>query len=140
MTSEQARTLKTQFDNHTLPKTQWTHRAHCIVALCYCIDFPLPLAVQKIRNGIRTYNVSAGGENTDHAGYHETITLFYISQIAHYLITTGVHTLTDETLAGFLQQSFLAKEYLHQFYSHEQLKSKEARRSWLPPRLTEFIS
>jgi hypothetical protein len=49
------------------------------------------------------YNVSVGGENTDVSGYHETITLFYTTKVANYLVITGVTTLTDETITAFLQ-------------------------------------
>ena len=70
MTLEQTHRLVYRFEDHTLPKEQWTHTAHCIVALWYCVHFPLPEAVEKIRNGIRTYNVSIGGAKTYTSGYH----------------------------------------------------------------------
>jgi len=60
-------------------------------------------------------------------------TLFYTMTIAHYLVATGVRALTDETLSVFLQQPFLAKEHIHQFYSKELLMSVEARRGWVEP-------
>jgi hypothetical protein len=91
------------------------------------------VAIQKISAGIRTYNVSVGGQNTDTSGYHETITLFYTTTIAHYLVTAGVTSLTDEQITAFLHQPFLAKDYTLQFYSKELLMSKEARLGWVPP-------
>lgn len=141
MQLEKATTLIEQFENCTLPKEQWTHTAHFIVALGYCLKFPLPVAIQKISAGIRTYNVSVGGQNTDTSGYHETITLFYATTIAHYLVTAGVTSLTtagitsltDEQITAFLHQPFLAKDYTLQFYSKELLMSKEARLGWVPP-------
>jgi hypothetical protein len=72
------------------------------------------------------YNVSVGGENTDVSGYHETITLFYTTKVANYLVITGVTTLTDETITAFLQQPFLMKDYILQCYSKELLMSKYA--------------
>ena len=131
--AQQATTLIEQFENCTLPKDQWTHTAHFIVALGYCLKFPLPVAIQKIRTGIKTYNVSVGGQNTATSGYHETITLLYTTTIAHYLVTAGVTSLTDEQITPFLQQPFLAKDYLLQFYSKELLMSKAARLGWVPP-------
>lgn len=136
MRLEKAISLMEQFESCTLPKEQWTHKAHFIMALWYCIHHPLPQAIQKIRNGIKKYNVSVGGENTDSAGYHETITLLYTSTIAHYVITTGITTLTDEYLADFLAQPFLAPDYPLQFYSKELIMSKEARLGWIAPDLT----
>jgi len=133
MTLEQTSRLVYRFEDHTLPKGQWTHTAHCIVALWYCVYFPLPEAVEKIRIGIRAYNVSIGGINTDTAGYHETITLFYMATISHYLITNNITELSDEVVGLFLQQPFLAREYIHQFYPTDRLMSEEARRTWTPP-------
>ena len=118
-----------QFEACTLPKEEWTHANHFIMALWYCVNFPLPQAVHKIRDGIKTYNVN----NTEYSGYHETITLFYIHTIANYIVATGVSSLTDETIAAFLQQPFILKEYIFSFYSEELLKSKEARKHWMAP-------
>ncbi|MES1249310.1 MAG: hypothetical protein ABUL46_01430 [Chitinophaga rupis] len=133
MTLEQTRRLVSQLEDHTLQKEQWTHTAHFTVALWYCTQFPLPQAVQKIRKGIQTYNVSSGGANTDTSGYHETITLFYIATISHYLIIHGITELTDGQITLFLQQPFLAKSYIHQYYQTDRLMSKEARHTWTPP-------
>lgn len=133
MNLEKARRLVTQFEECTLPKEEWTHTAHFIMAFWYCIQYPLPRAVQKIRQGIQAYNVSVGGANTDTSGYHETITLFYTNLIAGYLVTAGVTALTDETIGIFLQQPFLEKNYVFEFYSNDVLLSKKARRHWVPP-------
>lgn len=133
MQLDKAARLVEQFEKGILPREQWTHTAHFIMAAWYCIGFPLPEAVEKIRAGIKRYNVSNSVKNTDSSGYHETITLFYTMAIAQYLVTTGVSAMTDETLSVFLQQPFLAKDHIHQFYSKELLMSVEARRGWVEP-------
>lgn len=107
--------------------------AHFMVAIWYCTSYPLPDAVQKIRTGIKQYNVSVGGQNTDSAGYHETITLFYTTVIAQYLVAGNITTLTDSEISIFLQQPFLEKDYLLRFYTRELLLSPAARRNWMPP-------
>lgn len=121
------------FENCTLPKAAWTHTSHFIMAFWYCVKLPLPQAIQKIKSGIKAYNVSVGGENTAVSGYHETITLFYINEVTSYLITSGVTTLTDETLSTFLQQPFLKKNYIFRFYSREVLMSPHARQHLVAP-------
>jgi len=131
MTTEQAKLLVQQFEGHTLPKEQWTHEAHFITAFYYCLHWPIPQAVEKIRNGIKTYNVSVGGQNTDTAGYHETITLLYTSLIAQYIITHGIIEMNDETITALLQQPFINREYLLRFYSKEALFSTRARLKWM---------
>jgi hypothetical protein len=130
---DHAARLVDQFERGTLPKEQWTHTAHFVMALWYCVHHPLPVAVHKIRDGIKTYNVATGGQNTDTSGYHETITLFYTGQVARYLVIAGITTLTDEHLADFLRQPFLEKQYMLRFYSRERLMSREARRGWVAP-------
>lgn len=98
---------------------------------------PLPEAVRKIREGIKKYNVSVGGQNTDTSGYHETITLFYTTAIARYLVTNGITSLTDRQILVFLQQPFVTKDFALQFYSKERLMSKEARYRWILPDLSD---
>ena len=132
---DKAAWLVAQFEKGTLPKEEWTHTAHFVMAFWYCTQFPLPQAIEKIITGIKAYNIAIGGQNTDESGYHETITLFYISTICDYLITAEVSALTDEALAAFLQQPFLAKDFIHQFYSTPLLKSKQARQHWVAPDL-----
>jgi hypothetical protein len=133
MQLEKAARLVDQFEKCVLPKEQWTHTAHFVMAAWYCVTIPLPGAVEKIRSGIMRYNVSVGGQNTDSSGYHETITLFHTTEIAHYLVTAGVTSLTDETLSVLLQQPFLEKDHILQFYSKELLMSTRARHCWVPP-------
>ncbi|SFF01867.1 hypothetical protein SAMN05518672_11472 [Chitinophaga sp. CF118] len=133
MKLEKASWLVQEFENCTFPKEEWTHVSHFIMAFWYCVKFPLPQAIQKIRSGIMKYNVSIGGKNTDISGYHETITLFYTTEVANYLVTADLTTLTDETIMVFLQQPFLVKDYILKFYSRELLMSKEARQNWVSP-------
>jgi hypothetical protein len=130
---EKAAWLVDQFEKGSLPKEEWTHHAHFVVAFWYCTQYPLPQAIQKITLGIKAYNIAVGNKNTDDAGYHETITLFYTNIISGYLITTKVFDLTDDVLTDFLQQPFLAKDFIHQFYSTALLTSKQARQHWIAP-------
>lgn len=130
---KQALQLVKDFEAGTLPKESWTHVAHIIVGVSYCLDLPLPEAVGKIRTNIKAYNERVGGQNTDHSGYHETITLFYMRTIAGYLVTTGFSTLTQELLNLLQQQPFLDKSYPLQFYSREYLMSPESRKNWAVP-------
>lgn len=128
-----ARQMVLDFEDGTLPKAQWTHQAHCIVALKYCADLPLAIAMDKIRTNIKSYNISVGGQNTGTSGYHETITLFYMSTIAHYLLLNGITQLTETKFDLFLRQPFLDKEYPLQFFTPEYLMGTKARMQWQPP-------
>jgi len=133
MTTEQAKELVKQFETCSLPKEKWTHEAHFVMALWYCSHQPLPLALQSIREGIRKYNISIGGANTDHSGYHATITGFYARVIINYLLTNHRTQRFENILPSLFQQPFLVKDFPLQYYSKELLMSKEARREWVPP-------
>ncbi len=121
------------FESCTLPRAQWTHRAHLTVAFWYLICYPLPEAVQKIRAGIQRYNESQGIKTTKDGGYHETITLFWVCVVRHYL--------TSATLEGHLV--ILLNDLINrcgkglpfEYYSRERLLSWEARTNWLEPDL-----
>lgn len=135
MKLEDVQLLIQRFEDCSLPKEEWTHAAHFIMAGWYCTRLPLPMAFEKIRNGIRTYNECV---NPGSAGYHETITLFYTRTIAGYLLTAGIGELTDDTLPVFLQQPFFAKDYLYRYYTQEVLTSALARSTWVPPLQEEY--
>lgn len=132
MNTEQVKQLIRQFETCQLPKDKWTHEAHFVMAFWYCSHQPLPLALQSIKEGIKKYNVSVGGSNTDHSGYHETITVFYTRLIINYILKTGDDPF-DNKLTGLLQQPFISKDFPLQYYSKEVLTSKEARKNWIPP-------
>ena len=133
MTVEQAKELVAQFETCSLPKEKWTHEAHFVMALWYCSHQPIPLAIQSIRDGIKKFNVSVGGANTDDSGYHETITIFYTRIIINYLLKKDTTQNFEQKLASLFQQPFLAKDFPLQYYSKNLLMSKDARRQWIAP-------
>jgi hypothetical protein len=135
MTATEAKELVQQFENGVLPKEKWTHEAHFVMALWYCCRQPLPQAIESIKEGIKKYNISIGGENTDQSGYHETITVFYIRLIINYVLQTGAGKQFESKLDGLWQQEFLKKDFPFTYYTRELLMSKEARKNWLGPDL-----
>jgi hypothetical protein len=133
MTATEAKELIRQFENCELPKEKWTHEAHFVMALWYCSHQPLPLAIQSIKEGIKRYNTGVGGANTDDSGYHETITVFYTRLIIDYILKNNPCHPFENRLPGFLQQSFLSKDFPLRYYTKELLMSKNARKNWIPP-------
>lgn len=121
------------FESCTLPRAQWTHAAHLTVAFWYLVCYPLPEAAEKIRGGIQRYNESQGIKQTKDGGYHETLTLFWIRLVRHYLTTVTLEghlvVLLNEMLRRYGRQ--LPFEY----YSRDRLLSWEARQHWLEPDL-----
>jgi hypothetical protein len=67
------------FEQGTWPKSGWTHAAHVAVAACYLIECAYQDAADLMRRGIVHYNQCVGTINSDHSGYHETLTLFWLA-------------------------------------------------------------
>ena len=70
---EEVEALLGAFLDHTLPKSGWTHGAHFAAAIGLIARHG-EAALPERRAAICACNVATGGENSDTAGYHETIT------------------------------------------------------------------
>jgi GNAT superfamily N-acetyltransferase len=121
------------FEECTLPRAVWTHREHLTVALWYLRHYSPAVATDRIRDGIRRFNLSHG--NT--TGYHETITLAWIAVIVRFLAEHD-HGQPLSALVGGLLEKCGDKGYLRRFYSEALLMSDEARQGWVPPDLRPF--
>jgi hypothetical protein len=126
--------LVREFESGKLPRDQWTHCAHLTVACWYLICYPVNEATRRIREGIQKYNEAAGVLTTRDSGYHETITLFWICLIRHYLSTvTRERSLV--CLINDLLVQYADKEIPFEYYSRDRLISWEARTGWIEPDL-----
>jgi hypothetical protein len=134
MTDAEIDAFVQSFENCTLPRSEWTHQKHLIVALWYLTRQQEAEAIQRIRDGIQRYNLTQGNPT----GYHETITLAWIAVIQRFLAvrdrTQSVSKLTEELLAICGRQ-----DYLLQFYTKPVLMSDEARHRWVPPDQCEIV-
>lgn len=133
MTLKQAKELVTGFEDGSFPKEEWTHEAHFVMALWYTYDEPIPKARGLIKEGIKKYNLSQGGKNTDNSGYHETITELYIKVIVQYQLSFADEYSFESLLSKLNQQEFMEKNFPFRFYTKELLMSKEARKNWVEP-------
>jgi hypothetical protein len=122
------------FESCTLPKAQWTHSAHIFTGACYVHLYGESEAIRRIRTNIRRYNESVGGQNTETAGYHETVTLFWIKLLAGL---RREHP--DESRAEFaaLAVACFAHDHdvLARHYDFDVIRSTDARRAWQSPTL-----
>jgi hypothetical protein len=125
--------LVRSFEDCTLPKEDWTHREHLVVALCYIRRYSKEKAASRMRRSIKRFNQSHGNQT----GYHETITLAWIEVIGHFLDRQE----SDQPLAMLidaLQQECGDKNHLLRFYTRDCLMSDEARSRWVPPDLQDI--
>ena len=122
--------LVSAFEAQTLPKAEWSHDAHVTVGAVYAWRHGLQAALEKLRAAIPAYNLSVGGENTDTAGYHDTITAYYAAAAAD---AAAGATSEAEAVARAMAGDFLTREAPLRFWSRETLFSVAARRGFVAP-------
>ena len=118
----------------SLPKEERTHAAHFAATLWLMVRRPELDLSAEMPALIRAYNASVGGENTETAGYHETITQASLRAARAFLGEREGMELCEVGLA--LMASPLGKSaWLMEYWTRERLFSVEARREWVEPDL-----
>lgn len=134
-TDEDVVALVQQFETCTLPLVSWNHPAHLTVAVWYLSQFSELEATARIRTGIQRYNHCKGIQTTKNSGYHETLTLFWVSIARRFLAAAdpnaSVCRLVNDFILTYGEQRSLFREY----YNHELIMSWGARQSWVAPDL-----
>ncbi len=118
----------------TLPAEEWTHGAHLCAGTAFWHDLGLDGAETAMPSAIREYNISVGTQNTDTAGYHHTITLFYLRVIAQ-AFAAPMGDDVGALATSLLNCPIADRAYPLRFYSKARLFSVKARRDWLAPDL-----
>lgn len=123
------------FEDCTLPRSAWTHAAHLTVAMWYLLHHSLEEATNIIRAGIKRYNGAHGIVTTPTGGYHETMTIFWISMVHNYLKDFTGPAVSFVALANGLIESRGDSKLPLKHYSRELLFSPEARVEFVEPDL-----
>ncbi len=121
-----------------LPKSEWTHEAHLIVAIWYCSNYNFEKALVLLRENIKNYNQAVGTPNTKNSGYHESITKFWLI-VAKQFIEKLVVKSTPIACNKFINSELAKRDYPLRFYTSERLFSIEARHSWVKPDLNKLM-
>lgn len=121
------------FEAGTLPTSAFNHYAHMTVAMWYLVRLPYVEAVEAMKGSIKHYAEAHG-----HGGlYHETITLFWMKVLAHYVASQGEGLALPELVYGALVK-LGRKDLMLQHYSRELLFSAGARAAWVEPDVRPF--
>ena len=132
-TNRQIFDLLRDFKEGKLPREDWTHAAHLIVALCYARLYPAPEALARLRAAIQHYNVATAKTKAQATGYHETITLAWFHLVRHFLdVFEDGRSLP--ALADALVELY-SKDELFEHYTRDRLLGAEARATWVEPDL-----
>ncbi|MEO1448258.1 MAG: hypothetical protein AAFV07_01955 [Bacteroidota bacterium] len=113
-----------------LAQSNWTHEAHLIVATWYNWYYDFDHALAEIREDIKLYNEIVGTYNTDTRGYHETLTVCWMTRTKRHLLQQASPDLVS-ACNSFLSHPDANSDGLLQYYSSKRLFSVAAWRQWL---------
>lgn len=128
-----------RFEVQKLPKKEWTHEAHLVVAIWYCNKHPFEEALPLVRDYITRHNTSVGTPNTDTEGYHESITRFWL-HVADGFLKKNTFSTIGEACNAFIKAPLAQSNYPLTYYSPAVLFSTEARHNWVTPDLKKLDS
>lgn len=107
-----------------LGKDEWTHEAHLITGWVALQKMDPASALGHMRDSIKEHNCGVGIQNTAAAGYHETMTVYFLTAI-DAANASGPEELFDDPAT----QSSSPLTY----WSKDRLMSSEARLGWCEP-------
>jgi hypothetical protein len=131
-TPEEIEQLFKDFNNQRLDKRAWTHEAHLTVALLHLKQYDPYDSICRMRAGIILLNKTHGTENNGQKGYHETLTIFWITILDFYIREFPSLTNT-ETVNSFLSTSLADKALPFLFYEKEKVFSDRYRANFVRP-------
>jgi hypothetical protein len=119
----------------TLEKPRWTHAAHFAATAFLILRRPDIVPERDMPELIRSYNLSVGGENTDTAGYHETINQASIAAARDFLASLPEGISLAEAVNRMVAGPLGDKAWLETYWSRERMFSVKSRREWVGPDL-----
>jgi len=128
------------FEDGTLPKCRWTHGAHLLTGACYVHTFGVEAAADRMRVGVKRYNLAVGGKNTETSGYHETITVAWVKILDRLLREAQAERGMSRAEFAALAVARYEGDHSHpqRYYDFDLVASTEARRVWVAPTLASF--
>jgi hypothetical protein len=121
------------FEDCTLPDSDFKHAQHLMVALSYLqrSRLTVPEATERMRGALYRFLDHYAG---DRQAYNETITLFWIKLVNSFLEKTDRERPVADIFNEMLE-AFGNSNLMYDYFSREQLLSKEAKEVWVEPDL-----
>jgi hypothetical protein len=117
----------------TLPRAEWTHEAHIAATTYLLLNRPDIDLGRELPGLVRRFNESVGGVNSDHEGYHETITRTFLRGVEIFLEKADSSKPLHDLVNALLLSPMGRRDWPLRFYSPERLSSVEARRHFVAP-------
>ncbi|NNL88723.1 MAG: hypothetical protein HKP25_06600 [Marinicaulis sp.] len=118
-----------------LSEKEWTHGAHWAGAFYIIMQRPDIDAERDMPDMIQRFNNSVGGENTDSAGYHETITQGSLVIARLFLEAQNDNPPVYEVCNRLFATKFGKSDWLFEFWTKKVLFSVKARHEWVKPNI-----
>ncbi|MDQ1524650.1 MAG: hypothetical protein QOE47_2574 [Pyrinomonadaceae bacterium] len=122
--------LVERFESCTVPTAEFGHGAHLAVALWYLSALPDAAATERMRDGLRRYTT----HNNAQAAYNETLTLFWLRLVRHFLDHADAGRPLAER-ANELIATYRSSQLAFEYYSRALVQTPEAKTSWVEPDL-----
>ena len=126
-----------RFESQSIPRPEWTHRAHIKIAFLYLRQHPFETALDKIRIGIQKLNAANKVPEGPDMGYNETTTVAFAHLVAAVMAAYGsvFPTPTADAFCDCHTQ-LLSPHVLRFFYSPAQRMHPDAKTKFIPPDLS----
>ncbi len=128
-TQEEFDSVVEGFIDKTLAKDKWTHQAHLAIAFWHIANFGFDDGLRLVQARIRDYNMAIGSANTKSAGYHQTLTIFWMI-ISYNFYSSNPDLSISDCLASFIKLNS-EPSLPYRYYDKEVLFSPKARRRWV---------
>lgn len=132
---EQLSAFLAQFQTCRIERQDWTHRAHIGIAACLILMHGKQEALHVMRKTIPLLNESQGGINSSQTGYHETLTVFWIEQIARVISRLPASLGRLDRVRVVVEAYGELRRLDRAVYSFDVLESETARARWQRPDL-----
>ena len=120
--------LAGSFETCAVAPAEFDHGAHLAVALWYLSRLPYAEAAGRMRAGLDRYTA----HNDAQASYNETLTIFWVRLVRHFLDRADPGRPLAE-LANELLATYGSSQLAFEYYSRELIQTPEAKRSWVEP-------
>lgn len=131
-TEQEIYSLIKRFEARKLPRNEWNHNAHLIIAIWYDRKNAAEQAINLVRENIIKHNESIGTPNSDEEGYHHTVTVFWLRIAKEFMKSKHFNSIAD-ACNSFIASKFSDVNFPLEYYSKEVLFSLEARQGWVRP-------
>ncbi len=127
--TEEIEKLVLSFESCTIAPAAFDHGAHLTVALWYLSQFSEADATGRMRAGLHRFTAHHNSQ-----AYNETLTLFWLTLVRHFLDTADAMRSLPE-LANELLRLYPDSSLIYEYFSRPLTQTPEAKRAWVTPDL-----